>query len=393
MISDLAPVDGVTWVEELPRQRSQARVSMRDRSTAIINNTHRSLRGGHEQTATRTRPTPSATRSERVDQREAVGTNRSPSREYSPGYWSDRTFGIDRIALTYNIAHSTLSSNLLQYRHGKSIEGCAFHLHLRARCLAGGHTALRLEFNPSRVADPTSSTLASVPETLLSVGGVLTMLAEMRLFPTAWDPPAARITRLDIARDFHVLSPSTWLEFHRGTYAKYARRQQGHFNREGFLTGLKSGSEGTALALYDKTGRHASDAWLGKANLRFEAQLRGYRGLRRRGLASLDGLTSEAVDREARRLWGKSRLGAAAMPDNPWSAISRYTEDADRRLRLFGTYECVRQGVSCGIPVRDSVWTDLQACGLLTGTRDHCAGRGGVHLDWDTGQARPRPCV
>lgn len=360
-------------------------MSMRDRSTTPINTTNRPLHDG-EQTGTDS-PTPSPIRRGRLHQREVVGKNRSLSARCSPGYWSDQTFGIDRIALTYGIADASLSSRLHQYRNGQSIEGCAFHLHMKARSLAGGHTALRLEFNPSRVADPRSSTLASVPDTLVSVERVLTMLAEMRLFPPRWDPPAARITRLDIARDFYVLSPSTWLEFHRGTYAKYARRQQGHFSREGFLTGLKSGSEGTALALYDKTGRHASDAWLDNANLRFEAQLRGYGGLRRRGLASLYRLTSEAVDREARRLWDKSRFGAAAMPEHPWSAIARYTEDPDRRVRLFGTYESVRQGVSCGVPVRDSAWTDLQACGLLTGTRNLCAGRGGVHLDWDTGQA------
>lgn len=155
---------------------------------------------------------------------------------------------------------------------------------------------VRIDFNPSRLDDP-DGFLLSPPETLPErVRWVVDSLPHS-IEITEGFLHVAKVTRLDVSRDFEVGAPADWLAALGRTRITHARQRSLGLTREGRLSSYRAGGKTTGHVLvYSKAGDHTGAP---AGHLRFEVQARA-RWLSRAAIAHLDEITPTAVHHLAR---------------------------------------------------------------------------------------------
>jgi len=110
----------------------------------------------------------------------------------------------------------------------------------------------KIEFNPSRIVDPEGCSLATLQEASETFP-VIVQAAEQLVCAEA-DVPDYRVTRLDVARDFHgVDEPSTLIRGLASLHRPYARKNLIHADpkKNGAQTIVVGGKQ-SSVRLYDK---------------------------------------------------------------------------------------------------------------------------------------------
>lgn len=175
------------------------------------------------------------------------------------------------------------------------------NLHIMGRGRRAG-----VEFNPSRIIDPFGSDLASVKDTVNTTRAVWSVVVG-HVVPVL-DLASARVTRVDVARDFvGAVEPARLIL----GLSRLSRTYQGdpavRFDaRSGEVVSLTVGSAENRVRLYRKDVESAGLVVDG--TIRWEAQVRS-RPLRTKfGITSFSDITSESVSALANSRWAWSNM-------------------------------------------------------------------------------------
>lgn len=251
-----------------------------------------------------------------------------------------RVFGIDFIALSAPVVR--LPEDWRTWRHPR-IEGWRQdHVELAGggsfQLLAGsvqGGVRMSVSFNPARIADPLGWGPCPIEDL-------------RRCVEIAWDEVRsrvdvlasvgdARVTRLDVARDFSVAFPYTYVEAWSRMRRKYEKTSQLYADPttgrgQTLMVGSKSGG---FMRAYDK---HIQNSIAPEGTLRLEFECREWTR-RYGGIDRFDDVGDLQVARLGLDRWGWSGAGAPIC-DLP--VLVRHVRDLDvppaRRAELLGWF-------------------------------------------------------
>jgi ParB-like chromosome segregation protein Spo0J len=136
-----------------------------------------------------------------------------------------------------------------------------------------GVLAGRVEFNPARVIDPEGYSPCPYSNLMGTLAEVLPLV--QRCLDVGLPPEEWRVARVDVARDFHVRSPRTFIEGLRGVRPRYRPQVNLRGRGDGMTLELRTRSSGM-VRLYDK--HEQSEGLAPPGTLRFEVEARGSRG-------------------------------------------------------------------------------------------------------------------
>lgn len=246
----------------------------------------------------------------------------------------------------------------------------------------------KVEFNPSRLADPAGTSLADVGFTRSVVPGVLA--AAQEVLSPGCSADECRVKRVDVARDFHgIASPPALIRALAPVHRPYARRNLVHADpsRSGAQT-LMVGSGAGVVRLYDK---HAeSDGKAAEGTVRWEAECRaGW--AKKGGIRTVADLETESVQELARDRWEWSSVGAEVGAMSEVVDKVRDSELSPREQTMFLGY-LVDQAHGGGyLPGKKALakWRKVQReLGIAVGDLGSVADQAGGflrRLDWETG--------
>jgi hypothetical protein len=206
-------------------------------------------------------------------------------------------------------------------------------------------------------------------------------------FRPAGDPRDARISRLDVARDFSVRRPADWIVTAAPKKVRWCRNQGMYLGSDGCLEGLSARTGSTAFNLYDKAPVHAADEWTALHNLRFEVQYKASTGaLKKAGLARLADLSTERVLALGERAWTRTGWGELMLGPTGLDVILGTEHDPETKAAMYGVYEAKRLGRTFGVRQKSPISQGLIKCGLFTHVHSPKIPPGVFHLDWLTGR-------
>jgi hypothetical protein len=195
--------------------------------------------------------------------------------------------------------------------------------------------------------------------------------------------PELRVNRLDVTRDFRVLSPGMWIRGLQGLrpharYSVYSDPYRG--DAQTLAIGNKTGGRAN---LYDKSqGLRARGYELPESFLRYEVQARGW--LKAADIRLLGDVTEEAATELARSWWERYDLGATVSGPTSARRISDSDLSPHDKVVLRGLHSTMQDGDEPGLS-RPTVrrYSRLAAeLGITLGAPDGIvSGR----LDWATG--------
>jgi len=250
------------------------------------------------------------------------GTGRSPtdsptSHQCARPARSETLFGLDKVKLTFPIDRD------LWFRR---------NIRLRGACLALEARGSRgwVEWNPSRIGDPGGRGLVSVNDALRVAPDV--WAATTAHLPAAVALDAARVSRLDLARDFVGSSdPGAIIAHHAhpDVLPRYVRRDPAmYFDRKtGQPNYVRVGGKNDHVVLYKKKN---------DAILRFE--IRAHRGwLQASGISEFRNITAGLVDNMGRKYWNWFAGGAQVVLMNEGPPEGSIYQQVTR-LAKFGSW-------------------------------------------------------
>jgi hypothetical protein len=172
----------------------------------------------------------------------------------------------------------------------------------------------KVEFNPSRVADPGGYGLASVSQLRPAVHAVAKQMAAL-VEPEDHNTGSWSVKRLDVARDFDGIDQApTMIRALAPIHRPWARRNLVHADptRLGAQT-LMVGSGAGVVRLYDKHAETSGVAPVG--SVRWEAECRSGWLASYGGMKRLQDVNEDSASRLARNRWEWSQMGAEVAGD------------------------------------------------------------------------------
>ena len=262
--------------------------------------------------------------------------------------------GIDRLSVSFPVADfdarpTSWGSVSSQMRDGEVAStsygtrvplpgGASAFVGVMVRAVAPFPVA-KVEWNPSRVADPDGCSLVGLEQALDELPFVVAAAAEV--VSSSVPPAEFSVTRLDVARDFHtsLQTASALIRSLAPIHRPWARKNLVHADpsRNGAQT-LMVGSGAGVARLYDKYAETGGVAPEGTLRLEFEAR-RGW--LARYGeVAMLGDLGDEAVARLAANRFEWSAMGreVCTLPDLVAALASSGLSPAQQRSFLGWLY-------------------------------------------------------
>jgi hypothetical protein len=244
----------------------------------------------------------------------------------------------------------------------------------------------KVEFNPSRMADPSGHGLATVQEAHDGLEEALRLARQV----VAWDAATSemRVKRIDVARDFHDVERPEFVVRGLGPIRRpWARRNLVHFDpsRNGAQT-LMVGSGSGVCRLYDKY--EETEGAVPEGTLRWECEARDSWATRYGGIKRMGDVTDETVDRLAMDRWEWSAMG------HEISADERVVEQVMRsgltyaeQRSFLGHLMMLRAGVNAPASKESMAkWNRLtRSLGIVLGSDGLGEGGFSARLDWDSG--------
>lgn len=244
-----------------------------------------------------------------------------PSRELSLSNRREKSLlskdrsGIDRMSVSFGVDHyegdlASWGEVRDTYRDGELWQtalsgsvpvpgGASVYVGVLAR--SDGFVRGKAEWNPSRMDDPDGFGLVSLDDALGSAGRVLEAARELVSIPTGSEE--LRLTRLDVAKDFHsaAVPSGSIIAGLAPIHRPYARRNLVHADpsRNGAQT-LMVGSGAGVARLYDKAAETKGRAPSGSLRCEFECRkgwLERFGGLRTVADLEMDGVGAIAENR------------------------------------------------------------------------------------------------
>jgi len=235
------------------------------------------------------------------------------------------TAGVDRLSLSFtvDVADGNVTSwdEVKQKAPGfpnetftwqKTVEvtgGASVFVGVSSSAKYAGHRQWgKVECNPSRLVDRDSWELATVQETVLCAGRMLSAVREL-MEPVDPDVRTWNVKRIDVARDFHDVDEAGQMIRSLGAiHRPWSRLNQTHADpkRHGAQT-LFVGSGAGGVRLYDKNAETKGDAPIGTVRWETEARAwaRNYGGIKYFG-----DVQEASVECLARDRWEWSQMGA-----------------------------------------------------------------------------------
>lgn len=281
--------------------------------------------------------------------------------------------GVDRVSMMMAV-HSA-APDLRRDRHRQMpVGGAAPRIELHGQ---PGDESVRLDLNPSRVLNPTS-TGPLPPEAMAEALDEVASAFELDNLVELEEPLSkARLTRLDAAQDFlDVNHAQTVFE----AQLHFPRHRDGavraHSARDGGLTGVQVGGKREFCKLYVKDD----------GRVRFEVQAR-QDWLDAADISDVEDITPARVDALARRRWDSSLLG---MPVVGMDELIERVEASDEKdvikSRFLGDLDRISMG---HVPEwsndrRSSFYTIQRRLGVALAPGTLGKGRFTIRLDFDT---------
>jgi hypothetical protein len=240
----------------------------------------------------------------------------------------------------------------------------------------------KVEFNPSRMADPSGHGLATVQETHDGLAEALQMARQV----IAWDAQAGemRVKRLDVARDFFDVERPEFVVRGLGPIRRpWARLNLVHFDpsRNGAQT-LMVGSRSGVVRLYDK--HEETEGAVPEGTLRWECEARDSWCERYGGVRTMSDVSDESVERLASDRWEWSAMGHEISADERIVEQVMRSGLSHREQRMFlGHLMMLRAGVDVPMSTATAAkWNRLtRSMGIVLGDGD---GTFSARLDWDS---------
>ena len=211
--------------------------------------------------------------------------------------------------------------------------GCKAFVGVREVAGRGGEAWAKVEFNPSRWVDPEGASLAPVGELRGAVAAALD--AASGLVEAAGPRESARVTRLDVARDFEGVSdPGRYVRGLAPIRRPWARRSFVYNDpSKGNAETLFVGSASGGVRLYDK--RREAGEKVAEGTVRWEVEGRRRWLDRIAGITTMATVCDEAVGAIAANRWEWSAMGMEVSATDRVVDVARGSELSGREQAAF----------------------------------------------------------
>jgi hypothetical protein len=197
-----------------------------------------------------------------------------------------------------------------------------------------GRVVAKVEFNPSRIADPEGCSLAPAALVRGMVGQVVSAASEY-VRPGDGDASAFRVKRIDVARDFEAVeSPSALIRGLAPVPRPWSRRNLVHADpaRNGAQT-LMVGSGQGVVRLYDKAAETKGKVAVG--TLRWEAENRASWAEKYGAIRTVEDICTESVGELALNRFDWSAMGIEVSSTHGVVEVLARSDLTDRERTMF----------------------------------------------------------